>query len=92
MAHSKVDERTKATLKKIGARIREARKAAGLSQAQLAEAISMDRENYAKIERAEINVTVDTLVRIARGIGTRLEVEFVVPASRRTRGGNDSDA
>lgn len=84
MAHSKVDERTKAALKKIGAKIRAARQAAGLSQAQLAEAISMDRENYAKIERASINVTVDTLVRIAQGIG--VEIDFVAPAPRRTPG------
>lgn len=87
VAHSKVDERTKATLKKIGAKIRTAREAAGLSQQQLAEAISMDRENYAKIERASINVTVDTLVRIAHGIGVRLEVDFVAPAPRRSSGG-----
>lgn len=86
VAHSKVDERTKATLKKIGAKIRTAREAAGLSQQQLAEAISMDRENYAKIERASINVTVDTLVRIAHGIGVRLEVDFVAPAPRRSSG------
>ena len=83
MPQSKVDERTKATLKKLGAKIRAARQAAGLSQAQLAEAISMDRENYAKIERASINVTVDTLVRIARGLGVRVEIDFVSPASRR---------
>lgn len=83
MAHSKVDERTKATLKKTAAKIRAARRAAGLSQAQLAEAISMDRENYAKIERASINVTVDTLVRIASGIGVQLEIEFVPSASHR---------
>jgi transcriptional regulator with XRE-family HTH domain len=44
----------------------------------------MDRENYAKIERASINVTVDTLVRIAHGIGVRLEVDFVAPPSRRS--------
>ncbi|MCC6643110.1 MAG: helix-turn-helix transcriptional regulator [Deltaproteobacteria bacterium] len=87
MAHSKVDERTKAILKKLGAKIRAARQAAGLSQQQLAEAISMDRENYAKIERASINVTIDTLVRIAHGIGVRLEVDFVAPPSRRSSGG-----
>lgn len=83
MPQSKLDERTKTTLKNLGAKIRAARQAAGLSQAQLAEVISMDRENYAKIERASINVTVDTLVRIARGIGVRVEIDFVSPASRR---------
>jgi transcriptional regulator with XRE-family HTH domain len=81
VAHSKVDERTKAALKATGARIRAARQAAGLSQAQIAEAIAMDRENYAKIERGTINVTVDTLVRIAHGVGLRVEIDFVPPAS-----------
>lgn len=80
MAHSKVDERTRATLRSLGAKIRAARQAAGLSQAQLAEAIAMDRENYAKIERAEINVTIDTLVRIAYGIGLRVEIDLVPPS------------
>jgi transcriptional regulator with XRE-family HTH domain len=83
VTRSKVDDRTRAALKRIGAAIRRARREAGLSQARLAEAISMDRENYAKIERAEINVTVDTLVRIARGLGVRLELDFVPPRSRR---------
>jgi transcriptional regulator with XRE-family HTH domain len=77
VAQSKVDGRTKATLEELGARIRAARQAARLSQAQLAEAIAMNRENYAKIERAEINVTVDTLVRIASGIGLRVEIDLV---------------
>jgi transcriptional regulator with XRE-family HTH domain len=88
VAHSKVDQRTKATLTKLGAKIRAARQAAGLSQAQLAERISMDRENYAKIERASINVTVETLVRIAHGIGVRLEIDLVPsPASEESSEG-----
>jgi transcriptional regulator with XRE-family HTH domain len=73
---SKVDERTKEALEGIAATIRKARQAAGLTQAQLAESISMGRENYAKIERAEVNVTVDTLVRIGDGLGLGLVVSF----------------
>lgn len=87
---SKVDDQTKATLKRIGTALRQARQAAGLSQVRLAHAISMDRENYAKIERAEINVTIDTLVRIADGLGTRLIVEFSSEPSRRPRSSETS--
>lgn len=79
MPRSKVDERTKAALKAVGATIRAARQAAGLSQAQLAEAIAMDRENYAKIERGTINVTIETLVRIAHGIGLYVQLDLVPP-------------
>lgn len=82
VAQTKVDERTKAVLTQLGTKIRAARQAAGLSQAQLAEAISMDRENYAKIERASVNVTIDTLVRIAGGIGVNLEINFVTRSGK----------
>jgi transcriptional regulator with XRE-family HTH domain len=80
---SKLDERTEETLREIGTLFRRARKEAGMSQAQLAAEIAMDRENYAKIERAEINVTVDTLVRIAAGLGMRLSLSLMPGVSRK---------
>lgn len=82
---SKLDEQTKEILQRIGAEIRQIRRDAGMSQAQLAAAISMDRENYAKIERAEINVTVDTLVRIATGVRKKLSFSLVPESAGRPR-------
>lgn len=36
----------------------------------------MTRSNYARIERGATNITVETLVRIARGLGVEVEVAF----------------
>jgi len=55
-----------------------ARVEARLSQEKLAAKIDMTRCNYARIERGSTNVTIETLLRIARGIGVDLEVGFVV--------------
>jgi hypothetical protein len=38
----------------------------------------MDRENYAKNERDENNVTVDTLESIAHCICLQVEIDFVL--------------
>ena len=82
---SKFDNRTREALQEIGVAIRVARREVGMSQEQLAETISMGRENLGKIERAEINVTVDTLVRIAAGLGMTLSVGLVPRRSRVSR-------
>lgn len=36
----------------------------------------MTRSNYARIERGSTNVTIDTLLRIAKGIGVKVRIEF----------------
>lgn len=79
MTRLKVDEKTRVVLRRTATVLRTAREEAGLSQAQLAQSISMARENYAKIEHADVNVTVDTLVRIARGLGRQVQFELVRP-------------
>ncbi|MCG7602059.1 helix-turn-helix domain-containing protein [Halomonas sp. McH1-25] len=51
--------------KALGARIRAQRKACGLSQDALALACSIDRSYMGRIERGEVNITVEKLYRIA---------------------------
>ena len=72
----KVDRATRAKLAEIGALVRPARERAELSQADLAERVGMYRENIIRIEKGRINMTVDTLVRVAAGIGAILVVQM----------------
>ncbi|MCS8842678.1 helix-turn-helix domain-containing protein [Pseudomonas aeruginosa] len=51
--------------KALGERIRTQRKACGISQDTLALACSIDRSYMGRIERGEVNITVEKLYRIA---------------------------
>lgn len=72
----KVNAATRAKLVEIGASIRAARLRRGMSQAALADEIGMYRENYIRIEKGRVNLTVETMMRIAKGIGVELGVTF----------------
>ena len=48
---------------------RELRNARGESQERFAARAGIDRSYYGAVERGEFNVTLDTVVRIARGLG-----------------------
>lgn len=54
--------------------IRDARKAAGLTQAQLAARAGMAQPTIARLERPGSNPTVETLDRVLRATGHRLEL------------------
>ena len=70
----------------LGERIREARKAMGLSQEQAALEADIDRSFMGQVERGQRNVSISTLLRLARvlevnlgswceglgGVGTRM--------------------
>lgn len=58
------------TLAKLGKAIHQHRIATGMAQESFADSISMHRAQYSKIERGEINVTILTLRRLAKGLGT----------------------
>jgi len=58
------------TLSKLGKAIRERRAASGMAQESFADSISMHRAQYSKIERGETNVTILTLRKVAKGLGT----------------------
>ncbi len=59
---------------KVGSRLRELRKAAGLTQAELARRTGIHRPNIARVEAGRHTPSLDTLARIAAAIG--------VPATR----------
>jgi len=55
--------------------IKDARRKAGLSQAQLARRLGVSQAAVAKLERPSSNPTVETLDRTLRAAGRRLELE-----------------
>jgi transcriptional regulator with XRE-family HTH domain len=56
----------------IGARIRAFRKAAGLTQSELAEAVGIEPESINRIENAKLNPSSQTLQATARSLGIKL--------------------
>jgi XRE family transcriptional regulator, regulator of sulfur utilization len=54
----------------LGENIRTARRQAGLSQEKLAEKADLNSAYLSDVERGEENVSVDTLIRIAKALGT----------------------
>lgn len=58
----------------IGQRIAELRKAAGLSQADLADKCGMQRPHIARVESGRYGITLDVLARIAQALGKRIEL------------------
>lgn len=53
----------------IGKAIRARRQALGLSQDQFADKIGMHRAYFGALERGKWNITVQTLIRVADGLG-----------------------
>lgn len=58
-----------AIAKAFGQRVREARKAAGLTQEQLAEACGLHSTYISNVERGYRVPTVPTLIKVAHGLG-----------------------
>jgi transcriptional regulator with XRE-family HTH domain len=58
--------------KGIGARIRAARKAAGFTQAELAEAVGVEPESINRIENAKLSPSRGTLQKVAKALGVKL--------------------
>jgi UDP-N-acetylglucosamine 1-carboxyvinyltransferase len=63
-------------------RMREVRRARGLTQEQLAAELGMLAPNYARVEQGRQNVTVDTVVRVAQVLGVPLSGLFRLPRTR----------
>jgi transcriptional regulator with XRE-family HTH domain len=49
--------------------MRSARNRLGYSQESFARRANLERSNYGAIERGEFNVTLDTMLRITKGLG-----------------------
>lgn len=56
---------------RLGTVIRDRRVALGVSQEAFADSIRMHRAYYSKIERGERNLTLQTISRVARGLGVK---------------------
>jgi transcriptional regulator with XRE-family HTH domain len=66
-----------ALAKEFGALIRRLRFAKAYSQEGLAEAAKLERAYVGKIERGEVNVSVRTAFKLARGLGFTLSGLFL---------------
>jgi Zn-dependent peptidase ImmA (M78 family)/DNA-binding XRE family transcriptional regulator len=78
----------------MGQRIAEARRRSGLTQEQLAEAISLDRSSLAKVETGSRRVSALELARIAEALDARIEwfFEAAAPSVVSHRRGSSSGA
>lgn len=56
--------------RKIGNKILEFRKVLGLTQAELAEKAGLADRSYADIERGNVNMRIETLLKICDALGT----------------------
>lgn len=70
-----------ALAKVLGERIREKRVSVGLSQDALAFACGMDRSYMGRVERGEVNITIEKLYRIA--IQLRCQPHTLLPRLQR---------
>jgi ribosome-binding protein aMBF1 (putative translation factor) len=61
----------------VGEAVRKARRARGLTQAQLAAATGTSQSAIARLELGGGNPRLDTLARIATALGAELSVRFV---------------
>ena len=69
----------------LGRRIQELRREAGYTQERMAERVEMLASNYARIEQGRQNVTVDTLVRVARALDVPIIELFRTPRSTQAK-------
>ena len=70
----------------FGERVRQLRKAHGLSQRELAEKIGSTQPAIARLEAGGVAPSIDTLERIAGALGATLVVDFAIsPSAARER-------
>jgi DNA-binding XRE family transcriptional regulator len=62
--------------RRIGARLRELRRAKGISQEAFAEASGLHRTHMSLLERGRINATISTLHQVAKALGVSLSEFF----------------
>jgi transcriptional regulator with XRE-family HTH domain len=80
-----VPKSAKDALRALGRRIQELRREAGYTQERMAERVEMLAPNYARIEQGRQNVTVDTLVRVARALDVPIIELFRMPRSTQAK-------
>ena len=60
----------------IGNKLKEIRKNKGLSQEKLARIVVLDRTYISRVEAGKINITIDTLYVLCKGLNISLTVFF----------------
>jgi transcriptional regulator with XRE-family HTH domain len=71
--HTKISKMNKSNiLEKFGERLKQLRKVKGLSQEQLAEKANLHRTYIGMIERAEKNITLLNIEKIANALETKI--------------------
>jgi transcriptional regulator with XRE-family HTH domain len=58
--------------KRLGMRIREMRKSAGMTQEELGERASLNYKFIGELERGRVNVGLDSIARIAGALGVKI--------------------
>jgi len=56
--------------------VKDARKKANLTQAEFAQLVELKRPHISRIERAQTDVRISTLHKIARGLGGQLSIHL----------------
>ncbi|MBI4849710.1 MAG: helix-turn-helix transcriptional regulator [Nitrospirae bacterium] len=60
------------TRRKLGQRIRELRKSAGITQEELGERAELNYKFIGELERGQVNVSLDSIVRIAEALRVKI--------------------
>jgi transcriptional regulator with XRE-family HTH domain len=66
----------RSTARALGRSVRDLRTRLGVSQEELAARAGVHRTFIGRIERGETNVTIASLIKIARGLRARLRIEL----------------
>lgn len=69
----------------VGQNVKQLRKAAGLSQAELAERMGVDRAYVSGLEQGRRNTTIVTLWHIAKALGVKISLFFAEKPDRHRR-------
>ncbi|MCM3412653.1 helix-turn-helix domain-containing protein [Metabacillus litoralis] len=75
-------------VKSLGERIRYLRKQKNLSQEQLGELADIHTNYVGAIERGEKNITIESLIKVSRGLGVTLEelLRYIEPMNDKEDG------
>lgn len=60
------------TRKELGVRIKELRKTAGITQEKLGEKAELSYKFIGELERGQVNVSLDSIMRIAEALGVKI--------------------
>ncbi len=75
---SRSEFKQKAQAYMVAELVKDARKKAKLTQEELAQKVHLKRPHISRIERAETDVRISTLQKIAQGLGGNLSISFDV--------------